>query len=143
MVFAELERESLQHLDELIYSESLATMNALTGDEFNEERRDARNVYSRLGRRLMPWVRWTPEKTPAAMWREAQERHKDPTYMANIRRMQGELDGRATVIKQAVQTELELRKRAQKDREERAEAVKRTVGRHHVNRVPWRSRSIR
>ena len=142
-MFAELERESLQELDELIYSEHLATMNALTGEEFGEERRVARSVYNRLGRRLMPWVRWTPERTVADMWQAAQERHKDPAYMANLRKLQSELDGRAESIKAAVQTELELRKAAQKDREARTAASKGTAGRHYVNRVPWRSRSLR
>lgn len=143
MVFAELERDMLGELDALIYSEHLMTMNALDGDDFGEERRTARDVYNRLGRRLMPWVRWTPDKTPADMWRDAQERHKDPAYMASIRRMQAELDARAETIKAAVQTEMEVRKAAQKDREERAAASKRMAGRNYVHRVPWRSRSIR
>jgi hypothetical protein len=142
-VFAELERDMLGELDALIYSEHLMTMNALDGDDFGEERRTARDVYNRLGRRLMPWVRWTPDKTPADMWRDAQERRKDPAYMASIHRMQAELDARADTIKAAVQTEMEVRKAAQKDREERAAASKGTVGRHYAHRVPWRSRSIR
>jgi hypothetical protein len=143
LVFAELERETQHQLDELLYSEHLATMNALTGDDFSEERRAAREVYNKLGRRLAPWMRWTPEKTPADMWREAQKRHEDPEYMARLRQLQGELDARAATIKAAVQTELELRKAAQKDREERAEAGKERVGRHYGRRIPWRSRSIR
>jgi hypothetical protein len=143
VVFPELEREVLKEMDELIYSEHLATMNALTGDDFGEERRVARGVYNRLGRRMMPWGRWAPEKTPVDMWNEAQERRKDPTYMAKIQQLQSELDGRAETLKAAVQTELEIRKAAQKDREERAAAEKRTAGRHYASRVPWRSRSIR
>ena len=143
MVFGELEREALKELDGLIYQEHLLTMNALTGDEFNEERRTARTVFNRLGKRHVPWGRWTPQKTPVDAYREAQERHKDPAYRAKIEQLQSELDGRAEAIKKAVQTELEVRKAAQKDREERAAASKKTAGRHYVNRVPWRSRSIR
>lgn len=142
-MFPELEREALSELDQLIYQEHLLTMNALTGDEFNEERRTARDIFTRLGRRSMPWGQWTPQKTPADAYREAQERHKDPVYKAKIEQLQSELDGRAEAIKKAVQTELEVRKAAQKDREERAAAGKRTAGRRHANRVPWRSRSIR
>ncbi len=142
VVFAELERESLKELDGLIYHEHLATMGALTGDEFSAERRSARDVFARLGARLMPWSRWTPERTPADAYRAAQERHKDPAYMAHIRKLQASLDERSNAIKAAVQTELEIRAAAQKDRKERAAAGKRTVGRH-AKRVSWRSRSIR
>lgn len=142
VVFPELEREALHQLDNLLYDEHLATMNALTGQDFEEERRAAREVYTRTGRRLAPWLRWTPEKTVVDMWKDEEERRKDPTYMATLRRLQSELDDRAEAIKKAVQTELEIRKAAQKDRERREAESKRTGGRRHV-RVPWRSRPIR
>jgi hypothetical protein len=54
VVFPELEREAMTELDQLIYQEHLLTMNALTGDEFSEERRAARDTFTRLGRRVMP-----------------------------------------------------------------------------------------
>lgn len=143
MVFAEFERESLRKLDELIYSEHLATMTALTEDAFKEEREQARDVYSRLGKRMAPWLQWTPRRTAADAWLAAQERRKDPEYMARIHQLQRDLDERADTIKKAVETELEVRKAAQKDREERKLTDKRSVGRHYAHRVPWRSRTLR
>jgi hypothetical protein len=143
LVFPELERELLAELDELIYQEHLATMTALYGNEFNEERQVARRVYNRRGRRRMPWLRWRPEKTIVDLWGDAQKRHENPEYRAQIAKLQAALDADARKIATAVEEELKLRKAAEAYSEQQQAAAKRSVGRRYVPSVHRRRRGLR
>ena len=142
-MFPELERELLAKLDELVYQEHLATMTALTENEFNEERQVARRVYNRCGRRLAPWLQWRPEKTIVDLWDAAQTRHKDPAYKEQIRKLQADLDADAKKITVAVEEELKLRKAAEAHREQQRATARRPVGRRYAPRVHRRRRGLR
>ena len=85
----------IAELHQMIYSEHLATMTALTGNEFADERSNARDQYRKAGQLKLPWLRWAPQKTITDLWNESRERRKDPTYMDNLRKLQQELDDRA------------------------------------------------
>lgn len=124
-------------LHQMIYEEHLATMTALTDEPFNEERQNARAEYRQVGQRLMPWLRWGPQKTITDLWNDSRERRKNPEYMQRLHVLQKELDDEADKIADAVAEELMLRKRAQEARQREIEKARRPIGRRYA-RVPKR-----
>jgi hypothetical protein len=142
LVFADLERDMVSKLHELVYYEHLSTMSALVDDDFRQERDSARSRHVQRGQLLTPWLRWTPERTVADLVRDSQLRRSDPVYMQQLRQLQDELDSDAQRIKDAVEKELQLRQKAVVYRQEQRAAQVKPLGRRYV-RVPTRSRALR
>lgn len=115
----------------MLYMEHLATLPALTEAAFDAERDLARSAYRKSGELRLPWLQWAPNRTVADMWRDREERRKNPAYMAHMRELQKELDDGANKIAKAVQDELELRRLAQEQREREAEEARKPIGRRY------------
>jgi hypothetical protein len=130
----------LSDLHQMIYQEHLATMTALTDTQFNDERDTARSVYSQYGRLRLPWLRWAPKKTIVDSWNESRERRKDPEYMANLWRMQNELDAEAAEIAARVKAEVEMQRRAREFHEQERERARRPIGRRYGKATRRRAR---
>jgi len=142
LVFADLERDMLAKLHELVYYEHLATMSALVEEDFRKERDSARSRHVQRGQLVVPWLRWLPERTVADLVRASQERRNDPVYMAQLQQLQAELDADAQRIQEAVDAELRLRQHISAHQQEQRAAQVRPLGRRYV-RIPARRRSLR
>lgn len=115
----------------MLYMEHLAALPALTDQAFDTERGLARSEYRKSGELKAPWLQWAPTRTVADLWRDREERRKDPEHMRRLHALQSELDEDANRIAAAVQEELALRKSAQEHRQREAEAARKPIGRRY------------
>jgi hypothetical protein len=138
-----LEDELLAETHKLRFMEHLIWSSVSDADHFESETDGMKARFDSYGKLRMPWLEWGPKKGILDLYRESRERRKDPAYMARLKQMQAELDGRAREIAQAVETELEVRKQSVEHRVALAEKARRVIRRRRGRVYRRRPRSIR
>jgi hypothetical protein len=125
-------------LHELAYGQHVAVAAARDDEaQFDQEIEKAHERYHQAAGAMAPWLQVKPERTPAELWADLQERRKDPAHMAWVAREQQLLDDRAAKYKAAVEAELQLMKEAKEWEQKRREELKRPLGRRN-GRLPTR-----
>ena len=135
-----IEQEIVAKLHELAYGQHISVASGMEEGDFEQEIESAHARYHQVAGAMAPWLQIRPERTPAELWADLQERRQDPAHMAWVAREQKLLDDRAAKYKAAVEAELQLMKDAKEWEQKRREALKRPLGRRNVRLPTGKSR---
>jgi hypothetical protein len=131
MVFDAIEDELMAEVHATLHLEHSIMSLAADDEGFHKETAAAKSRYTNYGELKLPWLKWTPEKTAADLWKAAQERRKNPEWMAWLEQEQARLDAAAASISQQVNEDLELRKAVREHHEKLKQLKSAHRGRRH------------